>query len=341
VNGACGNFGTKAIRIDPTKPEVAYTTFNCQGIWKSSDYGMTWQGPVNTGMHGAELTDCAGALSIAEGPSGPILYAACIRGSGVGFWRSDNGGVDWTSYQVAPAPPGASGQQFYPPAVDPYDGLHLLMAGHAMDLLVESTDGGQTWTSVTTDPAMAQNGGTTGIAFIDMGDPDKTRTTWLWLAAQAGGVIGTWRTEDSGTTWTHVDSNEHTNGTIHSEVFQRGSTGVIYMAGIYSSLGSGVLRSADFGKTWTHVGEAAPEAIVIGSSKHIYTMFGWGPGPGNMVDPQLQVADADGAGSWTTPGTPPEMTQGPGQAAVTSDGTYNIVLVANYNAGLWRYVEPL
>jgi hypothetical protein len=34
------------------------------------------------------------------------------------------------------------------------------------------------------------------------------------------------------------------------------------------------------------------------------------------------------------------MTQGPGQAAVTSDGVHNIVLLASYNAGLWRYVEP-
>jgi hypothetical protein len=34
------------------------------------------------------------------------------------------------------------------------------------------------------------------------------------------------------------------------------------------------------------------------------------------------------------------MTQGPGQVAVTNDGTNSIVVVANYNAGLWRYVEP-
>jgi hypothetical protein len=28
------------------------------------------------------------------------------------------------------------------------------------------------------------------------------------------------------------------------------------------------------------------------------------------------------------------------QAAVTNDGSYNIVVTANYNGGLWRYVEP-
>jgi hypothetical protein len=25
---------------------------------------------------------------------------------------------------------------------------------------------------------------------------------------------------------------------------------------------------------------------------------------------------------------------------VTSDGTNNIIVIANYNVGLWRYIEP-
>jgi hypothetical protein len=34
------------------------------------------------------------------------------------------------------------------------------------------------------------------------------------------------------------------------------------------------------------------------------------------------------------------MTNGPKRAAVTSDGTHNIIVGGNWNAGLWRYVEP-
>jgi len=34
------------------------------------------------------------------------------------------------------------------------------------------------------------------------------------------------------------------------------------------------------------------------------------------------------------------MSQGPAQAAVTSDGIHRIVVTANWNAGIWRYVEP-
>jgi hypothetical protein len=339
TNGTCGNYGTKTAQSDPTHPADLYTLFFCQGIWKSSDYGQTWK-QINTGSNAATITDCAGGVTVAptSPTTAPILYASCIRGAALGFWRSMNGGVDWTSYNVAAAPPGASGQQFYAPVVDPYDNKHLLMVGHAMNLLLQSTDGGQNWTAVTTDPKMNQNGGTGGIDFIKTGNAATTRTTWLWLAAQSGGGIGTWRTTDGGGHWTWVDSNEHINGA--TQIYQPGTAGIVFMSGVYSKLGWGVLRSADYGQTWAHVGGATQETVVFGTSKFVYSMFGWGPGPGTVVDPLLELSSQPGTGSWTNPGTPAAMSQGPAQAAVTNDGKNNIIVVANYNAGLWRYIEP-
>jgi hypothetical protein len=352
VNGACGNFGTKAVQVDPIRASDIYTTFNCQGIWKSIDYGQTWTGPVNTGSNAAMVSDCAGALSIARSPTtaDPILFLSCIRGSGTGFWKSTNGGVDWTNYSVLPTGGQATAvnQQFYSPAVDPYDPNHLLMAGHETDQLVQSIDGGQTWTNVTLAPGMITGDmGTGGVNFVNTGLPSTTRTTWLWIAAGIGvannvGTVGTWRTSDGGMTWTNVDENEHTNGSMHSEVFQGPpfTSGVIYMAGSYSALGSGVLRSADFGQTWAHVGQNVQEAVVVGTSNHLYSMYGWAAGAGVAVAPTLEVGDATGMGTWTSPVTPAAMSQGPGQIAATNDGTYNIVIAGNYNAGIWRYVEP-
>jgi hypothetical protein len=343
---ACSNYGSKSVQVDPRRPHEVYASYNCQGIWTSTDYGFSWTGPVNTGENGAAVGDCAGAVELVagDGDGAPVLYQACIRsgthGDGLGLWRSRNGGVDWTRLVVT-AGADISGQQFYTPTADPYDSNHLLMTGHGVDLLVRSEDAGDTWTEVVTDAGMAQNGGTGAIAFVDTGEPMSSRTTWLWLAAQSGGGIGTWRTEDAGTTWTRVDSNEHTNGSMHSEVYQPDTSGLVYIAGVYSTLGSGVLRSTDFGLTWTHVGQEAQQAVVFGTPKHVYAMFGWGIGTDGVVDPQLEVGDLSDAGGWAMPGTPPEMTQGPGQAAVTHDGTYAILLVANYNAGVWRYVEPI
>jgi hypothetical protein len=351
--GACGNFGTKAVQVDPMVASDVYTSFNCQGIWKSTDYGQTWSGPINTGTGGEMVGDCAAAIAIARASaeSGPILYESCIRGDGIGFWRSTNGGVDWKNLSVLPdgGQATAINQQFYAPAVDPYDANHLIMAAHEVDLLVESTDGGQTWTNVPLAGAMITgDGGTGGINFVNTGVASTTRTTWLWLAATIGvnsmnvGTVGTWRTSDGGATWTNVDENEHTNGSMHSEVYQPTpySSGVIYMAGGYSALGSGVLRSSDYGQTWTHVGLATQEAVVVGTPSHVYAMYGWAAGEGATVDPTLEVGPTSSTGTWAAPGTPAAMTQGPGQAAVTNDGTHDIIIVANYNAGLWRYIEP-
>jgi hypothetical protein len=351
--GGCGNFGTKAAQVDPMRASDIYTSFNCQGIWKSTDYGQTWNGPINTGAGGEMVGNCAAAIAIARtsADTGPILYESCIRGDGIGFWKSTDGGVDWTNYSVLPdgGLATAVNQQFYAPAVDPYDANHLIMSGHEVDLIVESTDGGQTWTSVAMASGMITgDGGTGGISFINTGDASTTRDTWLWLAAAIGvnamnvGTVGTWRTSDGGVTWTNVDQNEHTNGSMHSEVYQPTpyTSGVVYMAGGYSALGSGVLRSTDYGQTWTHLGLNTQEAVVVGTSAHMYSMFGWAAGAGVTVNPTLEIADTPGTGTWTSSSTPVAMYQGPGQAAVTNDGTQNIIIVANYNAGLWRYIEP-
>src|SRR5713226_4079112 len=36
---ACGNYGSETVQVDPMHPSNLYTEFNCQGIWKSTDYG--------------------------------------------------------------------------------------------------------------------------------------------------------------------------------------------------------------------------------------------------------------------------------------------------------------
>jgi hypothetical protein len=206
-----------------------------------------------------------------------------------------------------------------------------------MNLLVESFDGGQTWAKVPTDAGMQQNGGTAAIFFLDTGNAGTTAKTWLWLAQQST-RYGTWRTTDGGITWTRVDMNEHPHG--NSQIYQPDTHGVVYMAGAYSALGWGVLRSADYGATWTHVGGTGNESTVFGTSKHVYAMSSGASGLGSVVDPGLEMAAQPGSGTWTMPGTPAEMTQGAAQTAVTNDGTHDIIVSANWGAGLWRYVEP-
>ena len=335
---ACGNYGSETVQVDPANPANLYTEFNCQGIWKSTDYGATWTGPINKGTHGPAVTDCAGGITIAPASvaNQPTIYEACIRGSGTGLWKSVNGGVKWSHYSIAPS--GVNRQDYYPPVVDPYDPNHLLMAGHEMNYLVESLDGGRNWTNVAMVTGMLEKGGTGAIFFINTGNAASTRGTWLWIAQQSGGFYGTWRTTDEGATWVQVEKNEHPHGA--SQIYQPDNNGVVYMAGAYSSLGWGVLRSEDFGKTWTHVGATGNETVVVGTPKHLYSMYGFPIGPGGTNVPAFEIGSLAGTGDWQTPGTPAGLTQGPAQIVVVNDGTHNILVGAMWNSGVWRYIEP-
>jgi photosystem II stability/assembly factor-like uncharacterized protein len=290
-------------------------------------------------MNGTTFNDCAGQIVIPQHATStpPTIYCACIAGMATGLWKSTNGGVDWTTLNVVPA---GSFQQFYAPWIDPYDDSHMLIVPHTKDAIFESDDGGSTWTAVPMDSGMQHGGGATGnMYFVDTGDPTTTRQTWMWISAPTGGTVGTWRTTNGGGVWTRVDQNEHTTGS--TQVFwQPDTSGVMFMVGVYSALGWGVLRSMDYGKTWAHVGQGNQEATVFGTEKNVYAMFGWAPGPMMMVNPNLEVAPMPGTGTWSSPPVPSTMSQGPGQAVVTSDGTHSIIVVSSYNAGLWRYVEP-
>jgi hypothetical protein len=331
---SCGNFGTTTMVADLARPSDLFTQFNCQGVWKSVDYGLTWSGPINTGRGGAGASG-AGGLAIARGPDGqpPILYSAGIRGTGLGFWKSTDGGVSWTNYRVAP---GGDRQDFYPPVVNPYDPNHLLMTGHHLSLIVQSSDGGRSWSKVPMADGMKHAGGTGFIFFIDTGRPETTTDTLIWTAEGSGGKIGTWRTSDRGRTWTQVDSNEHPHGQM--QIYQPDTGGVVFMPALYSGLGMGVLRSTDYGKTWTRVGVAINEAAVFGTPKRVYAMYAWACG-GCKLDPALQSAPQPGISGWARMSTPPEMAIGPAQTATVFNGANYIVVTANWRAGLWRLVE--
>jgi len=352
TDNLCGNDGTQSVAVDPSNPSNLYAQFNCQGIWKSTDYGATWTGPINRGANAAAVSDCVGGITVlssgknvmggngastkdGDGPPTPTMYQGCIAGSGEGFWKSVDGGVNWTKHFVAP---GLIRQDYYAPLVDPYDGNHLIMAGHEQDSIVESVDGGQAWTAVPLDIGMLTNGRTGFVFFINTGNAATTRGTWLWIGEQNGGLNGTWRTANGGATWVQVDMNEHPLGA--AQIYQPDSSGVVFMAGSNSIAGQGVLRSADYGQTWTHVGLTNNESVVIGTSKNVYAMFGFPAGPGGTFDSSFELAAQPGDGTWVAPGTPAGLTQGAAQISGVNDGNNNILVGAMWNSGLWRYIEP-
>lgn len=321
------NYGIQSVVVDPQRASDLY--FSYDRIYKSVDYGLTW-----AAISDATFQSLPGGLSIAPGTP-PTLFTAYISGPGTGFWRSSNGGVTWARSNIAPA---GARQDVYPPVVDPYDITHLLITAHEADGIYQSVDQGQNWTNVPIAAGMRVGAGTGLLFFVNTGNASTTRSTWLWMAQGANGAYGTWRTTDAGTTWTKVESNEHPHGS--GQIYQPDTSGVVYMGGIYSALGWGVLRSTNYGLTWTHVGNTGAASVVLGTPNNVYAEYSWACGPGCNVWPNLQVAPQPGVAGWTAPTPPAPMVQGAAQGAVTFDGSNYVLLTANWSAGLWRYVEP-
>jgi hypothetical protein len=140
--------------------------------------------------------------------------------------------------------------------------------------------------------------------------------------------------DDADGGWTKVD-----DAVGAAQIYQPGS-GVVFLAGTGSMLGTGVLRSDTAGApgTWMPVGVHPSETVVFGTSKNVYAMSGVAVSSGPW-NPSLEMAPQPGMSGWSTVATP-GLTQGPAQVAVTTDGTHAIVVAACFQAGLWRYVEP-
>jgi hypothetical protein len=314
-----------------------YVFVNHQGVWKSTDFGQTWA-KVNTGVNGDVIDDGKpwsaniDSNRCRDPNTPPTLYTFNGAGSENGFWRSTNGGTDWERFELPSDSGGQYPQDAYSVDVDPYDGKHVIVGFHEATGVVESFDGGETWDVIQIDSGMSAGVSWYGF-FIDTGNPATTADTWLLIPQDNGGGVGTWRTTDGGTSWTKVESLEHPHG--NAQIFQR--DGVVYIAGSSGTDGNGVYRSADLGATFAHVGTNSSQGIVYGTGKFVYAQYAWACGGCDVDQSQSQRAAHPGT-DWEVWDLP--MMNGPKRAGVSYDGANYIVVTGNWNAGIWRYVEP-
>ncbi|MDE3136526.1 MAG: glycosyl hydrolase, partial [Acidobacteriota bacterium] len=231
------------------------------GIWKSTNYGISWTNISDGTLKSASAS--IGAIAVAD--SNPnILYAGTgesdIRGdmiTGNGIYKSTDAGKTWNYMGLADT------HTISNIVVDPKnpDVVYASSMGHVFVPdpdrgVFKSTDGGKTWKKVlfVDDKTGAIN------LVMEPSNPDvlyaamwqAQRTPWSLVSG--GPRSGLYKTTDGGAHWTNLTHNEG----FPTGVLGRLGVGVAasnpnIVYAIAQAKEGGVFRSEDGGKTWHRV----------------------------------------------------------------------------------------
>ena len=286
---------TRAATGVPGQPNVFYVGQGDGGVWKSNDYGRTWN-PIFDGQPSQSI----GAIAVAPSNAN-ILYVASGEGLhrpdlsvGNGIYKSTDAGKTWQHLGLR------DGEQFPSLAVDPRDPNKVFAAvlGHPYGPSEErgiyrSTDGGATWTKVLFKDA--NTGGSQVV--IDPANPDVVYAA-LWEAtlgpwedgnSYEGTKGGLFKSTDGGITWKQLTKGLP-ESVVHIQVALSASDqdrlyvtlATSHESGYASAAGLGVYRSDDAGENWYKATDDPRPALKIGG----------GDLPIPVVDPTAPGAEA-------------------------------------------------
>jgi photosystem II stability/assembly factor-like uncharacterized protein len=254
---------TVAISGVPGQPNVFYMAPNNGGVWKTTDFGRTWN-PI----FDDQPTGSIGALAVA--PSNPsTIYVGSGEGLrrpdlsvGDGIYKSTDAGRTWQHLGLRDA------QQIASIIVDPKDPNRLFVAaqGHPYGPnpergIYRSLDGGQTFQKVlykdenvggmdlVFDPRNAQ------VIFASMWA--SRRPPWTVGGGYTGPGSGLYKSTDGGSTWRQLTQGlpgaAEGIGRIGPAVSPSDPDRMY--AWVNAKKGSGIYRSDDAGESWQQVND--------------------------------------------------------------------------------------
>ena len=248
---------TKSAVGVPQQPNVFYMAVTNGGVWKTTDYGRTWNPIMDD-----QPTGSIGAVEVA--PSDPnIVYVGSGEGLqrpdlsvGNGMYRSADAGRTWTRLGLR------DGQQIPRIAVDPVnpDRLFVAVLGHPYGPnsergIYRSVNGGRSFERV-----LYKDENTGGADVVLSPDDPNTVYAVLWEARQgpwenaawSGKNSGLFKSTDGGATWTPLAGGLPTT----ADGLGRFGIGiapsnprVLYVTATAGDK-SGIYRSDDAGATW-------------------------------------------------------------------------------------------
>ncbi|MEO0424304.1 MAG: glycoside hydrolase [Pseudomonadota bacterium] len=246
----------------PSRPGVFYVGVNNGGVWKTDDYGRTWQPIFDEAPTGS-----VGDLAVA--PSNPdVIYVGTGEGLhrpdlavGDGIFRSDDGGAHWRHVGLADV------QQVARLIVHPEDPQIVFVAGlghpygpNEQRGVFRTRDGGAHWERVLYVDA---DTGAIQVEF-DPSDPNVVYAS-LWQhrdgpwenADFSGPNSGLYRSDDGGDSWRALTGGlpGTAQGVGRIGVGISPSQPTRLYATVGAREGSGIYRSDDRGESWRRVSE--------------------------------------------------------------------------------------
>lgn len=263
---------TRAVAGIPSQPNVFYIGVVNGGVWKTDDYGRTWN-PI----FDHEPTGSIGAVAVA--PSDPnIIYVGSGEGLhrpdlsvGDGMYKSTDGGKTWSHLGLR------DGQQLRQIAIDPHDPDRLFVAvvGHPYGPnpergIYRSLDGGKTFERVLYKD---ENTGASDVR-LDPSDPNTVYAA-LWESREGPWENGVWngtnggifKSIDGGKTWNQLTQGLP-NDIVQANLAVSPSSPKSLIAAIATThdvgISVGLYRTDDAGASWRKITDDTRPGTRIG-----------------------------------------------------------------------------